>query len=179
MSVRRAKTQIRLGIGPVRSALAVHSVGNYWSCFLHADSKDWSGWADSWLISESSHDAQPQCWFYHVTAHSTFVRKVNFPWFCWLTSTKSTEPRKAVGSESDQIQHSEFDPGPVPLFHGDWSWNNFYDHSPLSADSRRVVVSYKGKYVHEVLDNSLVKLAQEKVSLGELISTWPYLLTGM
>ena len=32
----------------------------------------------------------------------------------------------------------------------------------LSADSRRVVVSYKQKYVHEVLVNHLVKLAQEK-----------------
>ena len=31
-----------------------------------------------------------------------------------------------------------------------------------SADSRRVVVSYKWKYVHEVLVNRLVKLAQEK-----------------
>ena len=31
-----------------------------------------------------------------------------------------------------------------------------------SADSRRVVVSYKGKYVYKV------KLAQEKVWLGEL-----------
>ena len=30
-----------------------------------------------------------------------------------------------------------------------------------SADSRRVVVSYKGKYVHKVLVNCLVKLAQE------------------
>ena len=29
-------------------------------------------------------------------------------------------------------------------------------------------VSYKGKYVHKVLVNSLVKLAQEKVWLGEL-----------
>ena len=28
-----------------------------------------------------------------------------------------------------------------------------------SADSRRVVVSYKGKYVHEVLVNCLVKFA--------------------
>ena len=37
-----------------------------------------------------------------------------------------------------------------------------------SADSRRVVVSYKGKYVQEVLANCLVKLAQEKVWLGEL-----------
>ena len=31
-----------------------------------------------------------------------------------------------------------------------------------STDSRRVVVSYKRKYVHEVLVNCLVKLAQEK-----------------
>ena len=31
-----------------------------------------------------------------------------------------------------------------------------------STDSRRVVVSYKGMYVHEVLVNCLVKLAQEK-----------------
>ena len=31
-----------------------------------------------------------------------------------------------------------------------------------STDSRRVVVSYKQKYVHEVLVNYLVKLAQEK-----------------
>ena len=36
-----------------------------------------------------------------------------------------------------------------------------------SADSRRVVSS-KQKYVHEVLINPLVKLAQENVWLGEL-----------
>ena len=34
--------------------------------------------------------------------------------------------------------------------------------------SRRVVVSYKGKYVLEVLVSPLFKLAQEKVWLGEL-----------
>ena len=33
---------------------------------------------------------------------------------------------------------------------------------------RRVVVSYKRKYVHKVLANHLFKLAQEKVWLGEL-----------
>ena len=33
---------------------------------------------------------------------------------------------------------------------------------PPSADSRMVVVIYMGKYVHEVLVNCLVKLAQEK-----------------
>ena len=34
--------------------------------------------------------------------------------------------------------------------------------------SRRVVVSYKRKYVHKVLVNCLINLAQEKVRLGEL-----------
>ena len=37
-----------------------------------------------------------------------------------------------------------------------------------SADTRRVVVSYKRKYVHEVLVKHLVKLAKENVWLGEL-----------
>ena len=34
--------------------------------------------------------------------------------------------------------------------------------------SRRIVVSYKGKYVHEVLVICLFKLAQEKSVVGEL-----------
>ena len=37
-----------------------------------------------------------------------------------------------------------------------------------SADLRSVVVSYKRKYVHEVLVNRLVSFAREKVWLGEL-----------
>ena len=39
------------------------------------------------------------------------------------------------------------------------------DHEIISMVSvlRRVVVSYKRKYVHEVLVNHLVKLAQEKI----------------
>ena len=37
----------------------------------------------------------------------------------------------------------------------------FCSHSSPSADSRRAVVSYKPKYVHKVLVNGLVKLAQE------------------
>ena len=40
---------------------------------------------------------------------------------------------------------------------------NFYGYSPPSADLRRVVVSYKRKYVHKVLVNGLVKLSMEKV----------------
>ena len=36
------------------------------------------------------------------------------------------------------------------------------------SDTRRVVFSYKRRYVHEILVNCLVKLAQEKVWLGIL-----------
>ena len=56
----------------------------------------------------------------------------------------------------------EFDPGLVPYFRGD-------DHEIISMDillpaavTRRVVVSYKRKYVNKVQVNCLVKLAQEK-----------------
>ena len=61
------------------------------------------------------------------------------------------------------------DPGVAPSIP---AWSHTFleiDHQIIStaillpsADSRRVVVSYKRKYVHKVLVNSLVKLAQEK-----------------
>ena len=49
----------------------------------------------------------------------------------------NTGPRSAVGNVSGyrcmsdcRSRGREFDPGPVPYFRGDWSWNNFYGHSP-------------------------------------------------
>ena len=41
-------------------------------------------------------------------------------------------------------------------------------YTPPLIHSRRVVVSYKQKYVHKLLVNRLFKPAQEKVWLGEL-----------
>ena len=43
---------------------------------------------------------------------------------------------------------------------------NFWAILIPSADSRRVVVTYKRKYVHEVLVYRLIKLAQEKCGPG-------------
>ena len=87
---------------------------------------------------------------------------------CLKPQGLETGPRSAVGNvsgnrcESDcRSRGREFDPGPVPYFRGDFS------SLPLNH-SRRVVVSYERKYVHEVLVNCLFKLAQEKVWLGEL-----------
>ena len=46
-------------------------------------------------------------------------------------------PRSAVGNVSGyrcvsdcRFRGHEFDPGPVPYFLGDWSWNDFYGLSP-------------------------------------------------
>ena len=88
---------------------------------------------------------------------------------------KIIQNASAVRNESDcRSRGHDFDPGLVQYFSAEW--NYFYSHSP-SSDSRRVVVSYNRKYVHEVLVNCLVKLAQEKVWIGELtVSTWPKLL---
>ena len=51
--------------------------------------------------------------------------------------TKFTGPGSAVGNVSGNRCESDcrsrgrvFDPGPVPYFRGDWSWNNFYGHYP-------------------------------------------------
>ena len=94
-----------------------------------------------------------------------------------------TEPSSAVGKVSGNRCESdcwsrgrEFDPSPVSYFHGDRSWDNFYGHSPPFGwiIQEGLFVSYKRKYVHEVLFNCLFKLAQEKVWLGDLtVPPWP------
>ena len=55
----------------------------------------------------------------------------------------------------------EFDPSLVPYFRGECERISMAILLP-SAVSRRVVVSYKRKYVHETLVNCLVKLPQGK-----------------
>ena len=90
-----------------------------------------------------------------------------FPHGTLSASTKAFAP----GSIAQSVGSLNADPGVASLiyFCGDWLWNNFYGHSP-PADSRTFFVSYQWKYVHEVLIYHLVKLAQEKVRLGELPS---------
>ena len=112
-------------------------------------------------------------YFYSLGACSRFLSKM----ISKVERTQTiiyTGSRRAVGNMSDcRSRGREFDPGKVPYFMEN-------DHEIIataillpSADSRRVV-SYKQKYVHEVLVNRLVQLAQEKVRLGELIiPTWP------
>ena len=81
-----------------------------------------------------------------------------------------TGPRSAVGKvsgnrcESDcRSRGHEFNLGPVPPIMK--YFLRSFPSLPLNH-SRRAVVSYKRKYVHEVLVNCLFKLGQEKVWLG-------------
>ena len=59
-------------------------------------------------------------------------------------------------------------PGRVPYFGGDYEIISKVILLLPLIHSRRVVVSYKRKYVHKLLVNRLFKPAQEKVWLGEL-----------
>ena len=64
----------------------------------------------------------------------------------------------------------QFDPGLGPILPWRLIMKQFLRSfsSLLLNHSRRFVVSYKRKYVHEVLVNCLFKLAREIVWLGEL-----------
>ena len=54
------------------------------------------------------------------------------------------------------------------------SMHKFNEDLPEGWHSRKVVVSYKRMYVHEVLVNWLFKVAQEKVWLDEMtVPPWP------
>ena len=46
------------------------------------------------------------------------------------------------------MEHCAPDTRAVTFFRGDWSWNIFYGHSLPSSDSRRSVVSFWRKNVH-------------------------------
>ena len=81
---------------------------------------------------------------------------------------------RVVGPVAQSVASQTADPGVVSFILSRYYTFVEIDHeistvilgSPPSADSRRVVISYKRKHVHKVLVNRLVKLAQ-KVWLGD------------
>ena len=84
-----------------------------------------------------------------------------------------TRPPSTVGNVSDCRYCLTADPGVAGLIlalsHTFMEINNEIDSTAIllpSTDSRRVVVSYERKYVHEVLVNRLVKLVQENKLLA-------------
>ena len=65
-----------------------------------------------------------------------------------------TRPCNAIRREFDcRSRGCQFNPGPVPYYREDHDHEIFSTVILLLADSRRVGVSYKQKYVHRVLIN--------------------------
>ena len=72
---------------------------------------------------------------YHLLLITYYLLLITY--YLLLITYHITRPRSAVSNvsgnrcESDcRSRGRKFDPGPVPYFRGDWSWNNFYGHPP-------------------------------------------------
>ena len=86
-------------------------------------------------------------WFYagvHVSIYLSICLSVHLPYM--LAGLDGS----VGGAARLETRRSRIQPMPrsATFFHGDWSWNIFYGHSLSSADSRRVVVSFWRKNVH-------------------------------
>ena len=75
--VRPAKTQIILGICPVRSESSLYAWRKLGSLATHWLWSNWADWVDSgW--SESSLGVQSLCWFCHEAAHMIFIFDLDY-----------------------------------------------------------------------------------------------------
>ena len=101
-------------------------------------------------VSGNTHRVQSECLLPESTNHG-FLKRLRYHWVdsekwsVWADTevvinrvkADQTVGLSAVGNVSGyrcvsdcRSRGREFDPGPVPYFRGDWSWNNFYGHSP-------------------------------------------------
>ena len=118
----------------------------------------------------------------HRLAWASVARKCNkyLHFMCWPMSSID-----AVGNVSNyrcvsgcRSWDREFDPGPVPYYRGDWSWNNFYGHSPpfrWLIQEGLLSVTSENMYTKYWL-TACSSLLRKKVWLhvGELtVPTWP------
>ena len=98
----------------------------------------------------------------------------------------SARPRSAVGNVSGyrcvsdcRSRGPEFDPGLVPFFRGDWSWNNLCGHSPPFCwfiQEGLLLVTSESMCTNYLL--TACSSLPRKVWLGDLtVRPWPLLLT--
>ena len=76
------------------------------------------------------------CFFSHFTTVNRRPRWLSWMRVCLETRRSRVQPPPRLGS----------------FFRGDWSWNIFYGHSLPSADSKRAVVSFWRKNVHNTVN---------------------------
>ena len=124
--------------------------------------------------TQRSNDGETRIRNPSVLSQALYHRATAFPWngsgrygFIRAILSSTTGHFHAIGNihyESIILLESEASPAvhqgfvssiatlyQSPLFSGDWSWKQVYVRSPRSADSRRVLGSFKWKYVQKDL----------------------------
>ena len=124
MTVRSAKAQISLAI---RSGWSESSLCAQWvtkdPSFLHADSEDWSDWADAQADLSLHWAHMPFCWIFHEAAHLgvnciTHLCLVEILWFKigWMSVFVSKVPV----SKTHKLEHFPNDKQRRPW--SDWAF---------------------------------------------------------
>ena len=92
------------------------------------------------------------------------------------TKQRATKHRTITDSHMSDCRSKvhKFDPGPVPCFCGDLSWNNFWSFSSLPLIQERLLSVTSESMYRKYWLTTWPSLPRKKVQLGELtIPTWP------
>ena len=86
---------------------------------------------------------------------TALVRSCGYPSVCQKLWKYSSYSSRGLGGSVGytvwlEIRRLHVQPPPrlATFFRGDWSWNIFYGHSLPSSDSRRAILSFWRKYMH-------------------------------
>ena len=171
--MRTAKAQIRLRISAVWSvpSLSANRTTRYYRMYEWRSKARMilcacAGWSEATLMFDASHIRKVSLFLSNakeVTPCSVFGNVWFFLFilfYMWWYSLKFkliavvAGPQRAVGSASNCRPRDRKVEFQLDQFRGDWPLNNFYSHSPPSADPR-AVASYWRKYAHLVLVSPL------------------------
>ena len=132
----------------VHACFSLESKGNY-------EKEKWRKLFCEYRKNLKNWDTLYYCWTYPKILPALFYHM----------SQRMTKPAKwTVHPAKTQISLGIHPVWSEPLsFVETWSWKKFYAHTPFSADSRRAVVSYWRKNVHQVLVNCLGGLPRNSV----------------
>ena len=67
---------------------------------------------------------------YHLLLITYYLSLITYYLLLIISPGRVAQSVTYLATDVSLIADRKFDPGPVPYFRGDWSWNNFYGHPP-------------------------------------------------